>query len=133
VAGGYLIVDATVVATPSARRLGEAAWVWSTKDRKVLLGVSVLLLVWTDGQVRIPLAFRVWRKGGPSKYDLALDLRSEARHRLQGQPAFVLFDSWAPSQKLLKRLRDYGWYVVCQLKPTRVCEGRALRCDKPPP
>ncbi len=76
VAGGYLIVDDTVVAKPYARLLGEAAWVWSNKDRTVLLGVSVVLLVWTDGHIRIPLAFRVWHKGGASKYDLALDLLS---------------------------------------------------------
>jgi hypothetical protein len=133
VAGGYLIVDDTVVAKPYARRLGEAAWVWSNKDRKVLFGVSVVLLVWTDGQVRIPLAFRVWQKGGASKYDLALELLSYARNRLRCKPAFVLFDSWYPSKKLLKRIRDYGWYFVCQLKKTRVFEGRALRCYKQQP
>ena len=133
VAGGYLIVDDTVVAKPYACRLGEAAWVWSNKDRKVLFGVSVVLLVWTDGQVRIPLAFRVWHKGGPSKYDLALELLSYARNRLTCKPAFVLFDSWYPSKKLLKRIRDSGWYFVCQWKKTRVFEGRALRCYKQQP
>src|SRR4030095_9052556 len=69
VAGGDLIVGDTGGAETHERPLGEAAWVWSNKDRKVLFGVSVVLLVWTDGQVRIPLAFRVWHKGGPSKYD----------------------------------------------------------------
>jgi len=133
VAGGYLIVDDTVVAKPYARLLGEAAWVWSNKDRKVLFGVSVVLLVWTDGQVRIPLAFRVWHKGGASKYDLALERLSYARNRLRCKPAFVLFDSWYPSKKLLKRIRDYGWYFVCQLKKTRVFEGRALRYYKQQP
>jgi DDE family transposase len=87
---------------------------------------SVVLLVWTDGPVRIPLAFRVWQKGGASTYDLALELLSYARNRLRCKPAFVLFDSWYPSQKLLKRIRDYGRYFVCQLKQTRVFEGRAL-------
>jgi hypothetical protein len=133
VAGGYLIVDDTVVAKPYARLLGEAAWGWSTKDRKVLFGVSVVLLVWTDGQRRMPLACRVWHKGGASKYDLAFALLSYARNRLTCKPAFVLFDTWYPSKKLRKRLRDYGWYCVCQLKKTRVFEGRALRCYKPPP
>ena len=118
VAGGYLIVDDTVVAKPYTRLLGEAAWVWSN-------GVSVVLLVWTDGQIRLPLAFRVWHKGGASKYDLALELLSYARNRLTCKPAFVLFASWYPSKKLLKRIRDYGWYFVCQLKKTRVFEGRA--------
>jgi Transposase DDE domain len=133
VAGGYLIVDDTVVAKPYARLLGKAAWVWSHKDRKVLFGVSVVLLVWTDGQLRIPLAFRVGHKGGASKYDLALELLSYARHRLKCKPAFVLFDAWYPSKQLLKRLRDYGWYFVCQLKKNRVFEGRALRLYKQQP
>jgi hypothetical protein len=76
--------------------------------------------------MRIPLAFRVWHKGGASKYDLALELLSYARNRRRCQPAFVLFDSWYPSKKLLKRIRDYGWYFVCQLKKHRRFEGRPL-------
>ena len=60
-----------------------------------------------------------------STYDLALELLSYARNRLQCQPHWVLFDSWYPSKKLLKRLRDYGWSFGCQLKKTRVFEGRA--------
>jgi hypothetical protein len=93
VAGGYLIIDDTVVETPYARLLGEAAWVWSSKQRKVVFGGSVVLLVWTDGQVRIPLAFRCWHKGGLSQGDLALELLSYARNRLRCTPQFVLFDS----------------------------------------
>lgn len=126
VAGGYLILDDTVVDKPYARLLGEAAWVWSSKQKKVVFGVSMVVLVWTDGHVRIPLAFRLWQKGGPSKFDLALELLSYARNRLQCKPQFVLFDSWYPSKKLLKRIRDYGWYFVCQLKKNRRFEGRPL-------
>jgi hypothetical protein len=126
VAGGYLIIADTVVEKPYARRLGEAAWVWSSKHSKVVFGVSVVLLVWTDGQVRIPLAFRCWHKGGLSKGDLALELLSYARNRLRCKPQCVLFDSWYPSKKLLRRIRDYGWYVVCQLKKNRRFEGTPL-------
>jgi hypothetical protein len=85
-----------------------------------------VLLVWTDGQVRIPLAFRLWHKGGPSKFALALELLSYARNRLRCKPQFVLFDSWYPSKPLLKRIRDYGWYFVCQLKKNRRFEGKPL-------
>jgi hypothetical protein len=45
----------------------------------------------------------------------------------------VLLDSWYPSKKLLKRVRDYEWYFVCPWKKTRVCEGRALRYYKQQP
>ena len=71
VVGGYLIVDDTVVEKPHAKRLNEAGWVWSSKRNKAVYGVSVVLLVWTDGQLRIPIGFRVWKKGGPSKFELA--------------------------------------------------------------
>jgi hypothetical protein len=121
-----LILDDTVVAKPYADRLGEAAWVWSNKDKRVIFGVSVVLLVWTDGQVRIPVAYRVWHKGGPSKYALALELFSYARNRLRCKPQGVLFDAWYPSKALLKRLRDYGWYFGCQLKKNRRFDGKPL-------
>jgi hypothetical protein len=92
-----------------------------------------VLLIWTDGQVRIPLAFRRWHKAGPSKFDLALEMLSYARNRLRCKPEFVLFDSWYPSKKLLKRLRDYGWYFVCQLKKNRRFEGQPLSRYLQPP
>ena len=78
VTGGCLILDDTVVEKPYARLLGEAAWVWSNKQQ-VVFGVSLVLLVWTDGEVRIPVGYRVCHKGGPSKVDLALALLSHAR------------------------------------------------------
>jgi hypothetical protein len=53
--------------------------------------------------VRIPLGMRCWPKGGPSKYELALELLSYARHRLRCRPEFVLFDAWYPSRALLGR------------------------------
>jgi hypothetical protein len=48
VAGGYLLVDDPGIAKPSARLLDEASWVWSRKQRKVVFGVSIVVLVWTD-------------------------------------------------------------------------------------
>jgi hypothetical protein len=65
VAGGYLILDDTVIEKPYARVLSEAAWVWSSKQRQVVFGVSVVLLLWTDGQVRIPLPFGCGTKAVP--------------------------------------------------------------------
>jgi putative transposase len=126
VAGGYLILDDTVVEKPYARLVGEAAWVWSNKQQRVVFGVSLVLLIWTDGESRIPVGYRVWQKDGPSKVDLALELLSHARNRLKCKPQFVLFDSWYPAKRLLKRLKDYGWYFVCQLKKNRTLDGVAL-------
>jgi hypothetical protein len=86
-----------------------------------------VLWVWTHGTLRVPLGVRLWHKGGPSKYMLALELRSDARHRLRCRPAYVLFDAWYPSKVLLKRIHGYRWYLVCRLKKNRRFNGHAVR------
>lgn len=87
----------------------------------------MVLLIWADGHVRIPLGIRRWHKGGPSKYALALELLRYARNRLPCRPESVLFDAWYPSKALLKRLRDDGWSLVCRLKKNRRFNGQPLR------
>ena len=124
---GYLIVDDTVISKPFATAMEGLAWVFSSQERRPVYGFSLVLLVWTNGLIRIPLGLRLWRKGGPSKYALALELLGYARNRLRCRPAYVLFDAWYPSRPLLKRIRDYGWYFVCRLKKNRRFNGCPLR------
>jgi putative transposase len=124
---GYLIIDDTVVPKPFATAMEGLAWVFSSQQGKPVYGFSVVLLIWTDGRVRIALGIRLWHKGGPSKLALALELLSYARNRLRCRPAYVLFDAWYPSKALLKRIRDYGWYFVCRLKKNRRFNGQPLR------
>jgi hypothetical protein len=115
------------MAKPVAPAMEGLAWVFSSQERRPVYGFSRVLLGWTDGRVRIPLGIRLWRKGGPSKSALALAWLSSARNRLHCRPQYVLFDAWYPSRRLLKRVRDYGWYVVCRLKKNRRFNGRPLR------
>jgi putative transposase len=127
---GYLIIDDTVVPKPFATAMEGLAWVFSSQERKPVYGFSLVLLIWTDGRVRIPLGIRLWHKGGPSKLALALELLSYARNRLHCRPAYVLFDAWYPSKALLRRIRDYGWYFVCRLKKNRRFNGQPLRASR---
>jgi putative transposase len=124
---GCLILDDTVIPKPFATAMESLAWVYSSQERKPVYGFSLVLLVWTNGTLRIPLGIRLWRKGGPAKYALALELLSYARNRLCCRPAYILFDAWYPSKALLKRIRDYGWYFVCRLKKNRRFNGLPLR------
>jgi Transposase DDE domain len=124
---GYLIIDDTVMAKPFATAIEGLAWVYSSHDHQPVYGLSLVLPVWTHGTVRIPLGMRLWHKGGPSKYVLALELLSYARNRLRCHPDDVLFEAWYPSKSLLKRLRDDGWYVICRLKKNRRFNGHAVR------
>jgi DDE superfamily endonuclease len=99
---GYLIIDDTVIPKPFAAAIEGLAWGFSSQERKPVYGLCLVLLVWTDGTLRIPVGLRLWRKGGPSKSDLALAWLSDARHRLRCPPDFVLFAAWYPSSRLLK-------------------------------
>jgi putative transposase len=124
---GSLILDDTVIPKPFATAIESLAWVYSSQERKPVSGLSLVVLIWTDGTVRIPLGLRLWHKGGSSKDALALELLSDARNRRRCRPAYVLFDAWYPSKALLKRVRDYGWYFLCRLKKNRRFNNQPLR------
>jgi Transposase DDE domain len=124
---GYLVLDDTVIAKPFATAIEGLAWVYSSQERKPVYGLSLVLLIWTNGTLRIPLGMRIGHKGGASKYTLALEVLSYARNRLRCHPEDVLFDAWYPSRRLRKRIRDDGWYVVCRLKKNRRFNGQPLR------
>src|SRR5215510_3417489 len=124
---GYLIIDDTVLAKPFATAIEGLAWLYSSQERKPVYGLSLVLLVWTNGTLRVPLGVRLWHKGGPSKYALALEWLSYARNRLRCRPDYVLFDAWYPSKVLLKRIHDYRWYFVYRLKKNRRFNGHAVR------
>jgi hypothetical protein len=65
------MIDDTVLAKPFATAIEGLAWVFSSQEQKPVYGLSVVLLIRTNGTLRIPLGMRLWRKGGPSKYALA--------------------------------------------------------------
>ena len=68
---GDLIIDEMVIPKPFATAIEGLAWVVSSQEHKPVYGLCLVLLVWTDGPLRLPLGMRLWRQGGPSKYELA--------------------------------------------------------------
>ncbi len=70
---GSLISDETVRPKPFAAAIEGLAWVFSSQERKPVYGLSLVLLVWTNGTLRIPLGMRLWRTGGASTYAWALE------------------------------------------------------------
>lgn len=123
--GGYLIIDDTAWARWAVH--SEAvSWVWSSTHGRVLRGHQVVLLIWTDGRVRVPLGIRLWKKGGFSKVELAAQLLREAERR-GIRPEYVLFDSWYAAASLFHLLEDLGWKYVARLKSNRLFEGKAVR------
>lgn len=122
--GGWLELDDTVLDKFGEHIFG-VAWVYCSRLQKVVRGLNVVALIWTDGQRRVPIGIKIWRKGKQSKVVLAAQLLRWA-HRLGLQPDYVIMDSWYSAKRLLKQVRAYGWHFVTRLKKNRSFRGKAL-------
>lgn len=118
---GYLILDDTTWQRWT-RKAEAVSFVWDSRIGKIVFGMSVVLLIWTDGKRKVPLGIKVWQKGGKSKVVLAEELLRQAFSR-GINPLFVLFDSWYSSKKLLHLIDDFGWKYICRAKRNRLFEG----------
>lgn len=123
--GGWLEIDDTVLDKFGEHIFG-VAWVYSSRQQRVVQGINVVVMIWTDGQRRIPVGIKLWRKGGPTKVVLASRLLRWAKH-LGLQPDFVVMDSWYSAKRLLKQIRSYGWHFVTRLKKNRKFNEKKLR------
>jgi putative transposase len=66
---GLLVLDDTTLDKPYAQQMELVTYHWSGKHQRVVRGIALLTLLWTDGQALIPCDFRVYDKpaGGQSK------------------------------------------------------------------
>lgn len=121
VSEGYLIIDDTVWQR-FGKKLEGVSIVWDSTIGKRVLGINVILLIWTDGKWRIPIGLRIWRKGGKSKVKLAEELLWET-HRRGVTPMYVLFDAWYSAESLLNLLEHFGWLYTTRVKKNRLFNG----------
>lgn len=122
---GYLIIDDTVL-EKYGRKIFGVSWVYSSSLKKSLQGINVVMILWTNGVVKVPLGIKVWVKGKHSKIVLASKMLRWAK-RLGFKPSYVLFDSWYASKKFLKQIKGYGWFFITRLKSNRKFAGKQLR------
>ena len=55
--GGVLVLDGTTLDKPYARKMELVTRHWSGKHRRVVAGINLLTLLWTDGHALIPCDF----------------------------------------------------------------------------
>jgi putative transposase len=86
----------------------------------VIEGINLITLLWTDGDRKIPVDYRIYSKAdGKTKNDHFWEMMLMARGR-GFAPDSVLFDGWYASLENLKQIRDHGWPWVTRLKANRV-------------
>jgi putative transposase len=122
--GGYLVLDDTTWQR-RAQTAEAVSYVWSSTAGAVRRGMQVVLLIWTDGKVKVPVSMRLWQKGGKSKVELAAEMLQEA-HERGISPKCVLFDSWYASRVILNLIDGFGWKYVARIKSNRLLDGQRV-------
>jgi hypothetical protein len=116
----YLIIDDTVIAKPYSKELDLLSWIFSPSDRQYLYGINIVFVIWTDGNTRFPIGFRIWYKDGKkTKIDLAMELLNDAKKIYQIKPGYLLMDSFYPAAKLLKMVRKFRWHWIAKIRSNR--------------
>lgn len=117
---GVLVLDDSVLDKPYARKMELVHHLWSGKHRRVVKGIDLLTLLWTDGDRHMPCDYRLYDKPNDqkTKNDHFGDLLRVASDR-GFAPECVLFDGWYSSLDNLKQLRTLGWPWLTRLKANR--------------
>ena len=118
---GWLIVDDTVLDKIHSEKIGLTYFQWSGSHRKIVKGIGLITLVWTDGTNTFPIDYRIYDKDGDklSKNDHFRSMMQTAHDR-GFVPYFIMFDSWYASLANLKLIRKFGWRFFSRAKKNRL-------------
>jgi putative transposase len=121
---GCLIVDDSTLDKLYSRQIELVTRHWSGKHRRVVQGINLVTLLWTDGDRYIPVDYRIYDKvhDGLTKNDHFRAMLRQAHQRgfvpgPRGLP--IIFDSWYSSLLNLKCIRSFGWRWVTRLECNR--------------
>jgi hypothetical protein len=119
-ASGVLVLDDSTLDKPYAKKMGLVARHWSGKHKRVVWGINLITLLWTDGDRHVPCDYRLYDKvhDGLTKNDHFLAMLGTA-HARGFHPTCVAFDSWYSGLENLKAIRGHGWRWLTQLKVNR--------------
>ncbi len=120
---GLLIIDDTTLDKFYARQMELVTHHWSGKHGRVVQGINLISLLWTDGEARLPCDFRLYNKvrDNMTKNDHFRAMLHLAKSR-GFSPELVAFDSWYSSLKNLKCVRQLGWDWLTRLKSNRLVD-----------
>lgn len=124
---GWLIIDDTWCPKCFSAICSFVKKQYSGKYKIPLMGMTVVMLLWTDGKWRIPIGIRIWIKGGKTKPQLALEMLSQVRNWLLWRPLYVLMDAGYATKGILRLIHNYGWTFICQCACSRHFGGVKLK------
>jgi putative transposase len=111
---GVLIADDSTLDKWYSRKIELVTRHWSGKHKRVVSGINLVTLLWTDGERYIPVDYRVYNKKQDdlTKNDHFQNMLQIAYER-DFRPEYVCFDSWYASLKNLKLVaRLFGRFLT---------------------
>jgi hypothetical protein len=111
---GILIVDVSTLDKLYSRKIELVTRHWSGKHKRVVSGINLVTLLWTDGERYIPVDYRIYNKkqDGLTKNDHFRQMAQIAYDR-GFRPECMCFDSWYASLKNLKLVtRLFGRWLT---------------------
>lgn len=116
---GILVLDDCVLDKPFARHMGLVGYHWSGRHKRVVRGIDLVTLLWTNGDALWPCDYRLVNPvDQQTKNDLFRELIRVA-HQRGFHPRCVVFDSWYSGKENLKAVRDCGWFFLTQVRCNR--------------
>jgi putative transposase len=112
-----LIADDTTLDKPYAQQIALVHRHWSGKHHRVVQGINLLTLLWSDGADAIPCDYRL--------FDTPVDGLTKNAHframvdtaKARGfHPRYVAFDGWYSGLENRKAIRAHTWQWVTRLK-----------------
>ena len=117
---GYLVADDSTLDKPYGPHIELVTRHWSGKHRAVVEGINLITLLWTDGDISIPVDCCVFdqESDGLSKNDHLRQMLETAREH-GFKPDCVLWDSWYSSLGNFKMFPAWGRSFFVGLKSNR--------------
>lgn len=118
---GVLVIDDSTLDKPYSEKIDLVSYHWSGKHHRVVKGINLVTMVWTDGDNCIPCDYGVYaiEEDNLTKNDHFHVMLKKAKER-GFSPEYVCFDSWYSSLANLKLIRSYGWYWLTRFKSNRL-------------
>lgn len=118
---GWFVIDDTVIDKIHSKSIEMTYYQWSGKHHKIVKGIGLISLVWTDGINTFPIDYRLYdpEEDDKTKNDHFREMIQTAISR-GFTPALVLFDSWYSGIENLKFLRKLGLNRFTRLKKNRL-------------
>lgn len=119
--GGVLMLDDSVLDKPYARHMGLVGRFWSGKHKRVVQGINLVSMLFSDGDGLWPIDYRLVDPAEGKKLtknDFLRAMLATAKQR-GFEPRYVTFDAWYSGKDNLKAVASNEWLFLTQVRCNR--------------